>query len=80
MIIDAVDADRRFTLASSREDKRRSGILNIKSKDSKGLFDFLTARGISVSFREGGVRVSPHFYNSPDEIEYFIKALNEYRE
>jgi len=79
MISDEVDSNKNFKLASSREESRRSGILNIKAADSKKLFDFLTGKGISVSYREGGIRVSPHFYNSPDEIDFFIEALEQFR-
>ena len=79
MIIDAVGSNKRYTLASSREETRRSGILNIKAANSRGLFEFLTGKGISVSFREGGVRVSPHFYNSRDEVDYFNDALGQFK-
>jgi len=78
MIIRAVDSNRNYSLASSREDSRRSGILNIRSKNSSALLDFLAKRGIAVSFREGGLRVAPHFYNSRDEIEVFADALNRF--
>jgi len=31
--------------------------------------------GVVVTARGGGVRMSPHFYNSEEEVEIFLKAL-----
>lgn len=78
MIIEAVDSLDGFALDSSREDSRRSGILNFKTADSNRLFDFLLEKRFALSFREGGIRVSPHFYNTPDEINMLIDALKEF--
>lgn len=79
-IIEAVESNSRLQLASSTEETRRSGILNLKARNSGRLFEFLTGQGIVVSHREGGVRVSPHFYNTSDEIEFFIEKLSEFEE
>jgi len=35
----------------------------------------LAASGVIVSVREGALRVSPHFYNTEDEIDQFLDAL-----
>ena len=78
MIIEAVDSLDGYTLASSREGPRRSGIVNFKTADPNRLFDFLLAKGFALSLREGGIRVSPHFYNTPDEINMLIDALKEF--
>lgn len=78
MIIDFVESDSRYGLKSSMEESRRSGIVAIQATDSQGLFSYLTDRRFAVSFREGGVRVSPHFYNSPDEMESFIESLKRF--
>lgn len=78
MIIDFVESDSRYGLKSSMEESRRSGILAIQATDSQGLFSYLTDNKYAVSFREGSVRVSPHFYNSPDEIESFIGSLRRF--
>ncbi len=67
-----------FKLASSREESRRSGIVNIRSSDPKKLFEFLQGRGFALSYREGGIRISPHFYNSLEEIEMLGNALVEF--
>jgi len=42
--------------------------------------DRLNARRIFVDYRPGcGIRVSPHFYTSDDEIATFFAALDELR-
>jgi len=50
-------------------------IVNFKVKDIDRLLDFLSKNGIIVSKRVGGIRVSPHFYNTEEEIDRFIDAL-----
>ncbi|MEE8417654.1 MAG: aminotransferase class V-fold PLP-dependent enzyme, partial [candidate division Zixibacteria bacterium] len=69
-----------YKLKSSIEESRRSGIVAIQATDSQKLFSHLTDKGFAVSFREGSVRVSPHFYNSPDEIKSFIQSLKRFDE
>jgi len=77
-IVKAVDSDSRYSLASRRERERRSGILNIRPENPHNLHEYLSAKNIIVSLREGGIRVSPHFYNTPEEVEKFIAALADF--
>jgi len=70
--------DTRFKLVSSADEKRRSGIVTLKTSDSRGLYENLVSRGFVLSFREGGIRVSPHFYNSAGEMEKLIEALGDH--
>jgi len=39
------------------------------------LFAELSRQRISVSFREGFIRVSPHFYNTEEEVDVFLAAV-----
>jgi len=50
-------------------------IVNFKVKDTDRLLEILSKNGIVVSKRVGGIRVSPHFYNTEEEIDRFISAL-----
>jgi selenocysteine lyase/cysteine desulfurase len=43
------------------------------------LFDSLAKENIIVSLREGMIRVSPHFYNSPDEAAALHSVLLHHR-
>ncbi len=51
------------------------GIVTFEVKDHKAIVAKLTAMGIAVSGRYGHVRVSPHFYNTSDEVQTFLDAL-----
>lgn len=53
----------------------RAGIISIQVSDAqKALHDLQEAR-IEVAVREGWVRVSPHFYNTDDEIMRVVQKL-----
>lgn len=79
MITDKIESDDRFELKSSTKESRRSGIVAFRSNGAKPLYDYLREKKFIVSFREGNIRVSPYFYNTPDEIGEFIRALDNYR-
>jgi cysteine desulfurase / selenocysteine lyase len=68
-----------YEIVSSIAPERRSGILVFKTDGCRALYEYLTSRGFIISFREGGIRVSPHFYNSPDEIDSLIAAIGEFK-
>jgi selenocysteine lyase/cysteine desulfurase len=79
MLMDKIDSDKRFELISRREENRRSGIVTFGASDSKSIYDYLRRKRYIIGFREGGIRVSPHFYNTFEEIESFIAALDNFR-
>jgi selenocysteine lyase/cysteine desulfurase len=56
---------------------RRSGIVSFGHETiAPGtLYQGLRERGISCALREGGVRVSPHFYQGESELTVFLDAL-----
>lgn len=43
----------------------------------KDIFELLQQKNISVTYRKGLLRVSPHFYNSESEIDVFCRILKE---
>ncbi|MEO0102295.1 MAG: aminotransferase class V-fold PLP-dependent enzyme [candidate division WOR-3 bacterium] len=59
-----------------------SGIVAFRKKGipSQPLFEFLTKRRFVLSLREDYIRVSPHFYNTKEEIEELLEALKEYNQ
>ncbi len=59
----------------ARDPARRSGIVLVRHDDAPGAVHRLAQRNIIVDYRAGFVRVSPHFYNTPDENRLFIQAL-----
>jgi len=65
-----------FELQTPEEPANRSGIVNFKTKAPKKVVEGLGNKGIIVSARANGIRVSPHFYNTEDEID---KAMSQVR-
>ena len=43
--------------------------------DSKEVVNDLREKKIIIVIREGRMRATPHFYNSPEQIDRLIKAL-----
>lgn len=56
----------------------RAGIVVLHCTDGEAVRLRLAERGISVSARGVGIRVSPHFYNTPDEVDRCLDALAEF--
>ena len=49
-----------------------------RSWDTKAVFEHLLEKNIYVSYRLGGIRVSPHFYNNKSDIDTFLDLIGEY--
>ncbi len=49
-----------------------------RSQDTKAVFEYLLEKNIYVSYRLGGIRVSPHFYNNRSDIDTLLDAIEEY--
>jgi cysteine desulfurase / selenocysteine lyase len=67
-----------YTVTSSRVPEHRSAIVAFTTGDSAedaALVTDLEAKRISVALRGLGIRVSPYFYNTDDEIDQLIEAL-----
>ncbi len=62
-------------LTPSLEESLGGGIITFETKDHKALVKNLAARQIIVSGRFNHVRVSPHFYNTAEEIDVLLSAL-----
>jgi kynureninase len=59
-----------FTSAASRDPDRLAGTVAVNVPDAQLVSRTLKARGFMVDYRPPvGVRVSPHFYNTMDEID-----------
>jgi len=66
-------------LASPAERERRGPYVCISARnpqDTPALYQKLREARISVSLRENALRVSPHIYNTPEEISRLLKALS----
>ncbi|MFH1490396.1 MAG: aminotransferase class V-fold PLP-dependent enzyme, partial [Pseudomonadota bacterium] len=71
--------DRRCRIRSSRVAEERSGITSfIPPNDPSRLFHFLREKKLSVSLRGDMIRLSPHFYNTREDVDRFFQVLDLY--
>ncbi|MEJ5261385.1 MAG: aminotransferase class V-fold PLP-dependent enzyme [Ignavibacterium sp.] len=59
-------------------DKYYSGITTFRTDDNEMLFKFLEDKKIVCSLREGYIRLSPHFYNTFEEIDFVVNSVKEF--
>ncbi len=71
--------DAGFDVVTPRDPSKRAGIVTFKCTNAGQLFDSLNKVNIIVSLREGMIRISPHFYNSPDEAAALHSVLLQHR-
>ena len=69
----------RARVVTPRRPKRRGALVCVRSKDSRGLVAALAREGIVTSERDGNLRISPHCYNSPGDIELVLESLARHR-
>jgi kynureninase len=76
-IIDLADA-RGFELRTPREPERRGGSVSVLMPHAKEVAFELNAEDIVCDFRPGaGVRFSPHFYTTDEEVEIAFATVDE---
>jgi selenocysteine lyase/cysteine desulfurase len=61
---------------SPLEDKYRSAFFNFVPSNAEAVHAAADAQGILVSVREGGIRVSPNFYNTEEEIDRLVEVVS----
>ena len=76
-IVAWAQARRDVKLVTPVDPARRAGIVSVITGDSAASSARLDAAGIAHSLREGSVRLSPHFYNTSDEIRRALAVLDE---
>ena len=67
---------RGFKIQTPMEEHRRI-FLNVIMPDPKKAVEKLQTEGVVVSAREGGVRITPHFYNTEEEVERFFNIWDK---
>jgi kynureninase len=68
-------SERGFHLTTAARPERRSAIVMVRHDDPPGAVGHLAKHGIIVDHRPGHVRVSPHFYNTEEEIRFLMDTL-----
>src|SRR5436853_291829 len=77
LVTDVVErlSDAGYTLKTPDSPAERAGIVAIQMRDPPKAVKALAARKFVVDYRHDRLRVSPYFYNSPDDNERFVQAL-----
>lgn len=71
LLIEMIAAQPRLELLSPAEADRHAGIVTFRlvGRDSRQVYRHLMEQGVVCAHRGGGIRFSPHFYNSPAQLE-----------
>jgi kynureninase len=69
--------DRGWDLKSLAEAERRGGTVMLGAENPERLADDLSRRGVLVDWRPGVVRISPHFFNTDEEVAQTLEILAE---
>lgn len=73
-LIDALKS-LKLEIQTPQEEQYRSGIVNFKIGKPQKVTEKLGNKGIIVSAISNGIRVSPHFYNTEEEIDKLTSAI-----
>lgn len=68
-------SDSGYTLKSPALPEERAGIVAVQLRDPAKAVKALGARNFVVDYRHDRLRVSPYFYNMPEDNERFVDAL-----
>ncbi|MDD5461793.1 MAG: aminotransferase class V-fold PLP-dependent enzyme [Methylococcales bacterium] len=68
---EAIDKNRQLVLLSAKQSQLKSGIVTFKHLTvcNEKLYGYLQANGVVCALRGGGIRFSPHFYNTLEEVD-----------
>jgi selenocysteine lyase/cysteine desulfurase len=71
-------AERGYGFAASTAPEHRSGIVVARMHDPAGAAEQLNQEGVVVTQRGPGLRIAPHFYNTPEEVLRVGEALERH--
>ncbi len=78
-VIEEADA-RKISVRTPRDADSRSGMVCLDFPGAKEATEHLVSQGVIVDYRQNcGIRVSPHFYNSSDDLKVFWEKLDRFR-
>lgn len=72
--------ERSFTVPTPLEPEKRTGWIGMDFEGARRVCEALVAERVFVDYRPGcGIRVSPHFYTTEEEITRFFSSLDRLR-
>jgi len=78
-LIEGLDPDQ-YVLISPREGRLRSDLVVISHREksrNNDIFQQLSRQGITTALWKGNLRVSPHLYNTGEEIDVLLESLRK---
>jgi kynureninase len=73
----ALADERGYRVNSPRQTDTRAGTITLQPDHAYEVSRELLAQNIVIDYREGaGIRIAPHFYNTDDEVESVITAID----
>jgi len=77
-LIESIDKNGQLVLLTSRQSQLKSGIVTFKHKTiaNEELYQYLQKNGVVCALRGGGIRFSPHFYNTFEEIDRAFRLID----
>ncbi len=73
--MDEMDAPNKI-LVGPQSTENRSSIVSLKGGEL--LFNHLSKKGLELSFRNGLVRLSFHYYNTPEAVDELVTTINQF--
>jgi len=77
LLVDGLQAIKGINVLSPRSAEESSGIVMFEASDSSQIAQRLAANKIKVACRGRGIRVSPHFYNTEEEIAKTVETVGQ---
>ncbi len=65
-------------LVNTKDKKHWAGIFTFKARKTEQLWEYLKKHHVICSVRNGLLRISPHFYNTMEEIETTISLIHRF--
>jgi selenocysteine lyase/cysteine desulfurase len=75
-LLEWVGDRREATLVTPADPAHRGGIVSFRVPRVEAVADELRRRGVSLAVREGGIRLSPHLYNTVEEMKAVVEMLD----
>jgi selenocysteine lyase/cysteine desulfurase len=76
-VLDWIDSRDEARAVTPLDPARRAGILSFSVPELERVADFLGSRGVHVAVREGAIRLSPHLYNTAEEMDDVVGLLDQ---